>query len=300
MIWIIGFVFPALLLYLFIQGIRCHIAVNESRERLAAYGAQTAELSYGKMTYVDKGKDKNETILSVHGIFGGYDQAYDSVKSFGAKYRILAPSRFGYLGSDMKADGSPTEQARAFKELLDKLKIDKVYILGESAGGTLAIRFALDYPERVKGLILFSSAMPYPEKPEKYPEYAGPPPFLVNNYAMFFLSPFFEPVMGMPARTIYTMLPIDERKEGVALDASVNNPDMARNFDDYPIESLQVPTLMIAAKDDKLVDDKQTQKAAPRFPNAHLIHFDTGGHLLRGHSEEIENAVEKFIQNERF
>lgn len=297
MILVIGFVLLAILLYLLVQGIRCHIAVNESHERLVTYSAQTANLSYGKMTYIDKGKDKNETILSVHGIFGGYDQAYDSVESFGDRYRILAPSRFGYLGSDIKGDGSPTEQARAFKELLDKLKIDKVYIVGESAGGTLAIRFALDYPERVKGLILFSSAMPYAEKPEKFPEYAGPPSFLVNNYAMFLLTPFFEPVMGMAPSTIYSMLPINDRKEGVALDAAVNNPDMARNFDDYPIESLKVPTLIIAAKDDKLIDFGQTEQAAKRFPDSTSIFFETGGHLMVGHSEEIDSAVERFIDD---
>jgi hypothetical protein len=39
-------------------------------------------------------------------------------------------------------------------------------------------------------------------------------------------------------------------KVGVDNDASINNPDMARNFDDYDIESLQVPTLILQAKDD--------------------------------------------------
>ncbi|MCL2037673.1 alpha/beta hydrolase [Candidatus Saccharibacteria bacterium] len=245
------------------------------------------------MAYVVKGE--GETILSVHGIFGGYDQAYDSVKSFSSQYRIVAPSRFGYLGSDVKGDGTPAEQAKAFVELLDKLGIDKVYVLGQSAGGTIAIRFALDYPERVKGLILFSSAMPFTEKPEKYAEYAGPPSFLVNDCAMFLISPLFEPIMGMEPSTIYSMLPISERKRGVALDASINNPDMARNFHDYKIESLQAPTLILAAKDDKLVGFEQTEQAVKRFPNRTSIFFETGGHLMVGHSEKIERAVVKFI-----
>ena len=48
-------------------------------------------------------------------------------------------------------------------ELLDKLGIDKVYLLATSAGGSIAIRFALDYPERTRGLILYCSAMPLVE-----------------------------------------------------------------------------------------------------------------------------------------
>ena len=144
-------------------------------------------------------------ILSVHGIFGGYDQAYDTCKDFCSDYRIIAPSRFGYLGSDVSGDGTPAKQAEAYVELLDKLGIDKVYLLATSAGGSIAIRFALDYPERTRGLILYCSAMPLVEKPKKFAEYAGPPAFLCNNYAMFLLSPMFEPIMGMEPSTIYSM-----------------------------------------------------------------------------------------------
>lgn len=55
---------------------------------------------------------------------------------------------------------------------------------------------------------------------------------------MFLLSPMFEPIMGMEPSTIYSMLPINDRKVGVILDASVTNPDMARDFGEYPIEDL--------------------------------------------------------------
>lgn len=238
--------------------------MRESKNRLAAYNAQTAALSYGEITYVDSGE--GEVILSVHGIFGGYDQAYDTCKDFCSDYRIIAPSRFGYLGSDVSGDGTPARQAAAYVELLDKLGIDKVYLLATSAGGSVAIRFALDYPQRTKGLILYCSAMPPVEKPEKYAEYAGPPPFLCNDYIMFLLSPMFEPIMGMEPSTIYSMLPINDRKVGVILDASVTNPDMARDFGEYPIEDLQVPTLIFHAKDDIFCQDAGAE--APRHPDA--------------------------------
>ena len=292
-IYIVGGVLLLLAAYLIVQGIRCSIAVKESKERLAAYGAETVQLSYGNMSYVDTGE--GETILSVHGIFGGYDQAYDTCKDFSSDYRIIAPSRFGYLGSDILGDGTPAEQATAYVELLDKLGIDKVYLLATSAGGSVAIRFALDYPERTKGLVLYCSAMPFTEKPEKYSEYAGPPAFLCNDFTMFLISPLFDPIMGMEPSTIYSMLPVDDRKNGVVLDASVTNLDMARNYDDYRIEELQMPTLVFHAKDDKLASYTDTEKAVKRFPNCTFIPFESGGHLIVGHGEEIKEAVSKFI-----
>lgn len=291
-IYIVEGILLILAVYLIVQGIRCNISVKESNERLASYNAKTVNLSYGNMSYVDIGK--GDVILSVHGIFGGYDQAYDTCKDFSSDYRIIAPSRFGYLGSDILGSGTPAEQATAYVELLDKLRIDKVYLLATSAGGSVAIRFALDYPERTKGLILYCSAMPFSEKPEKFPEYAGPPGFLCNDYTMFLMSPLFEPIMGMEPSTIYSMLPVNERKEGVVLDASATNLDMAKNYDKYNVEELQIPTLIIHAKDDKLASYADTERAVNRFPNCTFVSFEDGGHLLKGHGEEIKEVVLKF------
>ena len=83
--------------YLFVQAIRCGIAVKEGEKRLLSYNARTADLSYGKMTYVDEGN--GEAILSVHGIFGGYDQAFDTCKDFASDFRILVRQGSVILGA---------------------------------------------------------------------------------------------------------------------------------------------------------------------------------------------------------
>jgi pimeloyl-ACP methyl ester carboxylesterase len=282
-----------LLLFLIIQFIRCSVAVKKGYGKLDTYDASITTLSYGAMTYVDRGE--GETILSIHGIFGGYDQGFDTCKDLVEKYRIIAPSRFGYLGSDILGDGTPKEQAKAYVELLDQLGIEKVYLLATSAGGTVAIRFALDYPERTKGLILYCSAMPLPKKPNNIIEYQGPPEFLCNNFGMWLISPFFEPIMGMTSDTVYSMLPINERSTGVKIDASITNPDMARNYDEYAIETLQRPTLILCAKDDKMVNYENVVKVVDRFPNCTFIAFEHGGHLMTGNQDAIETALHDFI-----
>ena len=179
---------------------------------------------------------------------------------------------------------------------MDRLGITQVYVLSTSAGGSVAIRFALDYPERTKGLILYCSAMPLTEKPEKYAEYAGPPGFLCNNYAMFLMRPMFGPIMGMDPSTIYSMMPVSERKAGVVLDAAVTNPDMARNYESYDIENLQVPVLILHAKDDKLASYEGAVNASARFPEYIFVAFEDGGHLMAGHEAEVHKAVTGFVQ----
>ncbi|HCC35548.1 MAG TPA: alpha/beta hydrolase [Ruminococcaceae bacterium] len=280
--------------FFIVQYILCSNAVKAGYARLETYNHKEIKLSYGTMTYVDEGS--GDVILSVHGMSGGYDQAFDTVANRVGTNRVIAPSRFGYLGSDVPEAPSPKQQAKAFVELLDLLGIEKVHLLATSAGGTVAIRFALDYPERTNGLILYSSAAPLTAKPESYAEYAGPPEFLCSNFGMWLLSPFFEPIMGMESDVIHTMLPVSERREGMILDARQVNPDMARNFDEYDIESLQVPTLIFHAKDDKMADYTLMEQAAGRFPYSTFISFGTGGHLMSGHGGEIDNALDAFIE----
>ena len=41
------------------------------------------------------------------------DQGFNNLKELQSQYRILAPSRFGYLGSSVKGKGSPKDQAEA-------------------------------------------------------------------------------------------------------------------------------------------------------------------------------------------
>jgi len=60
---------------------------------------QAIETSFGKLTYIDEGT--GEPLLICHGICGGFDQAYDTAKDFNNQFRIIAPSRFGYPGSDL-------------------------------------------------------------------------------------------------------------------------------------------------------------------------------------------------------
>ncbi len=84
---------------------------------------------------------------------------------------------------------------------------------------------------------------------------------------------------------------------GVVLDASITNPDMVRNFEDYTVKDLEVPTLIFHAKDDKVASYIETERAVARFPDCTFVPFESGGHLLTGHGEEIKEVVSDFVEN---
>lgn len=75
-----------------------------------------------------------------------------------AKHRVILIDRpgFGFSGRNAKEGSSPAYQAVVLGELLDRLGVDRAIIVGHSWGGTLALTFALDYPQRVAGLVLIA------------------------------------------------------------------------------------------------------------------------------------------------
>ena len=270
---------------------------TSAKNRLAEYPIHTVDLPSGKITYADSGGDK-PVILVAHGINGGYDQGYDSLKNETDKYRIIAPSRFGYIGSDLPTDASPAQQAKIYAELLDELKVDKAYLLGTSAGGTIAIRFALDFPERTRGLILYCSAAPLTKKPTNIPDYIGPPEAILSDFTFTLISPLFPAIMGLPPSAAMSSMPLAERKAGIVNDAKNTNPDMLKNFDDYPIENIDLPVLIFHAKDDKVAPYEAMEQGATRFRNKQFIVFETGGHTMEGNDQSISQHLDNFVHQQ--
>lgn len=73
-----------------------------------------------------------------------------------AGFRVIALDMLGYGYSGKPRNGEYTieGQAKVLIQLLDRLRIRKVSIVGSSYGGAVAATCALDYPERVKKLVL--------------------------------------------------------------------------------------------------------------------------------------------------
>lgn len=119
-------------------------------------GSQIAQTSMGAIEYISLGE--GPVILYSHMGGSGYDNAYLFEELTKAGFRIISPSRPGYLRTPLVEKSDFIYQADLFAELLQYLNIkEKVFVMGYSSGGPAAIEFALRYPRKTKGLVLHSS-----------------------------------------------------------------------------------------------------------------------------------------------
>lgn len=294
--------------------------ITAARQRILA-GSQVANTAtYGPIEYADVGQ--GSPVLSIHGTGGGFDQGLLTTESFMGdditnNHRIIASSRFGYLQTSIPSrDASPAAQADAHAALLDALGIqDKVTVIGASAGALSAAEFAVKYPDRVSILVLAVPAAWSPEEAASSEGSAeiGSNDFIMNtvlksDFAMWAVTKIAGAQMisfiGVPPelqqkmtaeereytnQLIQMIQPVSQRYEGIQNDA-INH----ENRRQLTLEKITAPTIIVDAKD--VTTFPGSKYTADHIPNAKLVAFESGGHLLIGHGDEARTAIRQFMQ----
>ena len=110
-------------------------------------------------------------LVMLHGGLGGGEGGAGLVANHAAalssRFTTVFPDRRGTGSSETPTDGySIQNYAEDLRGLLDYLGIHRAHVLGSSAGGPIAMRFALDHPGMTETLLLINS-MSYCQEPER-------------------------------------------------------------------------------------------------------------------------------------
>jgi pimeloyl-ACP methyl ester carboxylesterase len=100
-------------------------------------------------------------------------------------HRVILIDRpgHGHSSREREADSTPAIQARMIAEALDKLGVGPVIVVVHSWAGALGARIALDYPDRVAGLVMLA--------PVTHPWYGG-----VGFYNKIVTTPVIGPLLA--------------------------------------------------------------------------------------------------------
>lgn len=277
----------------------------------ARRGSLVTNTNAGPIEYAEKGT--GIPLLSIHGAGGGFDQGLaNAVDVVGEGFRIIAPSRFGYLRTPVPRDVSPAAQADAHAALLSDLNISRAIVVGVSAGTRSAVELALRHPNRVTALILMSPATYSPTSPVSMDASRGSKLtfWLVNNGADFawwaaekiapsvlirFVGVRPELVAASPSIERDRVMNIVRAIEPLSLRFPGINIDSTPDLRELPLQKIAAPALIICARDDGFNTLPAAEFAASKIPEAGLIIYETGGHLLVGHQGAIRKAVRGFI-----
>ena len=116
----------------------------------------TAMLSGHEFWYLDSGD--GPAVMFIHGLTSSHRNWVHLVQKLDTEHRVVAPDLFGHGASDkLMGDYSLGAHAATLRDLLDRLDIDQVTLVGHSFGGGIAMQFCYLFPERVERLVLVAS-----------------------------------------------------------------------------------------------------------------------------------------------
>lgn len=283
-----------------------------------ASGSEIVRLAGDTVEYADQGT--GPVLMSIHGAGGGFDHGLSyAAELMGTGFRVISPSRFGYLRTGVPAsadapDGGVAAQADVHAALLDHLGLDRVIVMGLSAGARSAAALAVRHPHKVRALVLIVPALDAPHSPVATDPSGGNRlvfavlkaggdffwwliaalgPSMVIRFVG--VRPALLETAGDAERDRVLALasaiaPVSKRAAGIRLDSACPHPVL-------PLERITAPTLIVSARDDLFNTLPAAEVAAARIPGARLIAYDTGGHLLVGRAAQTRAAVRTFLDD---
>ncbi len=256
-------------------------------------------------------------VLALHGAMGGYDQALILARTAGVPgFRYIAPSRPGYLGTNISLGRKPEEQADLYRDLLDALGIERAAVMAVSGGGPSALQFALSHPDRCWGLVIISSVctriterLPLAYHIMRLTARCGPLVDLMSRKAQqdpdrAASRSIPDPVMR--ARTLgdpevgplfRELQRSTSDRMRLRMPGTENDVALTRSELSFALEQIKPPLLIVHGTKDSAAPFEQARILARRVPGAELLTIEGGEHVsIFTHRDEVQARVKRFLQ----
>lgn len=247
-------------------------------------------------------------VLLIHGSGPGVSAFANwrlTLRDLSPRFRMLAPDMLGFGYSDRADDGVYTRE-RWLAQLvgfLDALEVDRVHVVGNSFGGSMALALAIHHPERVDRLVLMGSVgVPFELTPGLDAVW-GYVPSIENMQAIMQIFAHDRSLIGDDlVRLRYEA----SARPGVYEAYSAMFPAPRQRWVDAlahseaDLRAVPHPTLLIHGRDDQVIPLSTSLTMLDWIDDSRLHVFGRCGHWTQiEHAEEFARLVTAFLAHEQ-
>ncbi len=253
---------------------------EEGRDKVRAYysrvlsqmpfGQRYVETAFGKTFMLTAGHESNPPVVLLHGSCSNSAFWFPEIMALSNQFRVYAVDIIGEAGNseEYRLDLSTDSYALWLQNVLDALGIEKTYLIGNSLGGWMALKFATAYPERVSRLILIASA----GLAQIRPQFLADAEQNRNADGTVPVNPKIVGEQSIPKEVLEFMNLIVENYEPVKDLPVYANEELKR---------LNMPVLFIDGEDDVIIDAQSSkQRLAHLVPSAEIHLIPNCGHMV--------------------
>ncbi|HEX6096008.1 MAG TPA: alpha/beta fold hydrolase [Thermoanaerobaculia bacterium] len=215
-------------------------------------------------------------LVMVHGVAS---RAADAALVYGPLMRhrrIYALDLLGYGESDKPADFpySVPAQAEVVRGFMDAVGVREADVMGVSMGGWIALKAAADHPERVRKLVLVSSAgLAFPTT---LTEASFSPRTLEELRRSFALQT--DNASKIPTFVLRDFIRRSSSKEFIVR-RSMASMLTLRDTLDRKLQRVRMPVLLVWGTNDRIVPFSLAARMQQEMPQAELVSLQGCGHL---------------------
>ncbi|KAM3098525.1 alpha/beta fold hydrolase [Phormidesmis sp. 146-35] len=272
-----------------------------SKQRLTVHlEFDRLDLSPQPAAYLEVGA--KTPLLMLHGFLGDGRCWLPLMDQLQSQFRCVALDLMGFGDS-----AKPSIQYNVAKEVafvhqvIEKLQLAPCYILGHSFGGWVAAAYALQYPDRVKGLVL---AAPAGIRDDSFAgRYDHLRPLLwqtpIVDWALTLLKPIATPFGQRPTLEQLAWFRRELKAQPAARSFLVDRlrPEDAIDTVEKEIYRLKVPTLVITGDRDETIPIWHCETYAQEIPNAQLVVIPDADHALpQKYAPQLAKAIVQFLE----
>lgn len=200
-------------------------------------------------------------------------------------HRGVTQPRYGYTATDFAGD---------LVAFLDAMRIPRAVLVGHSLGSSVVLRFALDYPERVAGLVLVGANATWQE--------SQPVVDLWENVVSHLSDPVdpefvraFQFSERVPLERLEMMI-AESLQVSARVWQEIGRAILAADFTNE-FSRITVPTLIVWGAEDPVCSEEQQVRLCTLIPQAELVVYPDAGHNLHWeHPERFAVDLRDFLE----
>jgi pimeloyl-ACP methyl ester carboxylesterase len=263
----------------------------------------------GRIFHYDVGS--GEPVVLLHGYNHHAEAWVRNIAPLAADWRVIAPDLPGFGRSGVpRMSYSPGGYSRFLVAFLDALKVDSAHLVGSSMGGAIALRTAIDNPDRVRTVTGVDTAGLFTSVPRAWS-------FAANPVAKHLIRPFLgrkrllewshsraynDPSISSSAQTdlmaeAYAQPGYKDHILGMA-ESMLLAPEQEMLWDALP--GIRPPVLIIWGRQDRTISVRHAYRAAQRIPSSEVIIYDRCGHLpMYEKADDFNRDLGSFLARHR-
>jgi pimeloyl-ACP methyl ester carboxylesterase len=212
--------------------------------------------------------------------------------------RVIAPSHPGF-GQSSLPDwvDSVDDMAHIYLELMDRLGLDALDVIGCSIGGWIAAEIATKVPARIKRLVMIGPVGVKVGTPDKLdiPDVFAMPQDTFAKLIFHDPEKFRPDIKALPEEVIATMVRNRETLALICWEPYMHNPKLR-----HRLHRVTAPALFVRGESDGLVSSQYLQGYAKLLPNARIETIARAGHAPQlEQPQALFDKVTGFLSEQR-